>query len=112
MLLELAIRNLINNAIDAMELDKSSEPRITIQISKIKDHIELRIYDNGPGVPKELQGRIFEPFYSTKPDGTGTGLCLIQRLSEHYDIQVFYDNCLHDKRGACFCLRLKHYLDK
>ncbi len=40
------------------------------------EHIEIRVRDNGPGIPKEIQAKIFEPFYTTKPAGQGTGLGL------------------------------------
>jgi len=39
----------------------------------------LQVTDNGPGIPAEIQQRVFEPFYSTKSRGTGLGLAIVQR---------------------------------
>jgi signal transduction histidine kinase len=65
--------NLIDNAIQAMD----GHGRLTIRTEREGDErILVTIGDNGPGVPTDLQKRIFEPFYTTKPVGQGTGLGL------------------------------------
>jgi two-component system NtrC family sensor kinase len=64
--------NLINNAIDAIGTDG----RIEITTDLMNGHIITHIKDNGQGIPKEQQRRIFDPFFSTKPSGRGTGLGL------------------------------------
>jgi signal transduction histidine kinase len=50
----------------------------------------VRIVDNGPGIPAEIRDRIFDPFFSTKPAGQGTGLGLdiVRRLVQHNDGQI------------------------
>ena len=58
------------------------EPMITISTKKIKDTIELTIKDNGNGIPQNIVDKIFQPFFTTKPTGEGTGL----GLSLSYDI--------------------------
>jgi len=55
---------------------------ITISTKKIKDTIELTIKDNGNGIPQNIVDKIFQPFFTTKPTGEGTGL----GLSLSYDI--------------------------
>ncbi len=40
----------------------------------------VRVQDEGPGIPPEVRERFLEPFYSTKPDGTGLGLCIAARI--------------------------------
>ncbi|MBC6421283.1 MAG: HAMP domain-containing histidine kinase [Hormoscilla sp. SP5CHS1] len=80
--------NLLANAIDALDEDnlnkglsyeeiKQNPNRLIIKTSVIKGAgVEIKIADNGPGIPAEMQSRIFEPFVTTKPVGKGTGLGL------------------------------------
>jgi signal transduction histidine kinase len=64
--------NIIDNAIQAMD----GRGRLEIGASQLGDEIEIRIADNGPGIPPEVADRIFEPFFTTKVQGLGTGLGL------------------------------------
>jgi signal transduction histidine kinase len=65
---------LIDNAIDAVgEVD---EPRITLRTSCEGDRVLVEVADNGPGVPEELQAHVFEPYFTTKGVGAGSGLGL------------------------------------
>lgn len=67
--------NILANAIDALDECLPAAPRIRIQTAVIdQDWIEIRIADNGPGVPAETQAHIFKPFFTTKGVGKGTGL--------------------------------------
>ena len=79
--------NMFTNAFDAL-LEKKKhlkdfQPllRITTTLMNAKE-VEIRIYDNGPGVSEKYQKKIFDPFFTTKPSGRGTGL----GLSLSYDI--------------------------
>jgi signal transduction histidine kinase len=72
--IELAFVNLVSNARDAME----GRGRVSIFASVEGEDGVIRISDTGPGVPRALRQRIFEPFYTTKPAGKGTGLGLAQ----------------------------------
>lgn len=64
--------NLIDNAIDAM----GGQGRLSIRVSHTDEGVEVEIGDNGPGVPLDVQERIFQPFFTTKRMGAGTGLGL------------------------------------
>jgi len=64
--------NIIDNAIDAMK----GIGEITLRTYEENDQVVVEIIDNGPGIPKEIQSRIYEPFFTTKPPGQGTGLGL------------------------------------
>jgi signal transduction histidine kinase len=66
--------NLIDNAIDALEGNTNSV--IEIQTKKEKDFIMVYIIDNGTGIPEDVADKIFDPFYTTKEIGKGTGLGL------------------------------------
>ena len=64
--------NLIDNAIDAM----SGRGELVLRTSSRGDHVVVEITDSGPGIPPEVRARLFELFYTTKPQGQGTGLGL------------------------------------
>ena len=64
--------NLIDNALAAMD----GEGTLTIRTSRGDGHVIVSIGDTGPGVPEEIRSRIFQPFFTTKPFGQGTGLGL------------------------------------
>ena len=79
--------NLINNAFYAVDEKKKQlgdgyEPTVTVGTKKSNDKIEIKISDNGNGIPKRIADKIFQPFFTTKPTGQGTGL----GLSLSYDI--------------------------
>jgi signal transduction histidine kinase len=70
--------NIINNAVHALadNLDKITDPVITIRTRTSADFVTVEIQDNGPGMPEHVKQRIFEPFFTTKAVGKGTGLGL------------------------------------
>jgi len=76
--IEQVLLNLFKNAVQAMEEieDKDFKPKFVVRLSKELDYVRIEVEDNGPGIPKRIQKRIFEPFYTTKPVGSGTGLGL------------------------------------
>lgn len=65
--------NLIDNAIDAV----NGTGKICVGTCQEDDQLVVEIVDNGPGIPPDVQAHMFEPFYTTKPVGSGTGLGLI-----------------------------------
>jgi two-component system NtrC family sensor kinase len=79
--------NLYNNAFYAVTEKKKQqpqnyEPTVSVSTKKINDKIEIRVKDNGNGIPQKVVDKIFQPFFTTKPTGVGTGL----GLSLSYDI--------------------------
>jgi len=76
--------NLILNAVDATA--DVSEPTITVSVKQGDASIDVRVSDNGKGIPDELHTRIFEPFFTTKDVGKGTGLGL--SVSHHIIQQI------------------------
>ena len=81
------ILNLINNAFYSVSekkktADDNYEPTVTISTKKLNEGVEISVKDNGIGVPQKVVDKIFQPFFTTKPTGEGTGL----GLSMSYDI--------------------------
>ena len=75
-----AILNLVSNAYFAMR-EKSLEsrgfaPELSVSTRRIDDTVEIRVRDNGPGIPDDIVGRIFNPFFSTRDGAVGAGLGL------------------------------------
>ena len=76
-----AILNIANNAIQAAQQKKNQagagfQPAVSVSTRGLPDQVELRIRDNGTGIPPEIRGNIFNPFFTSKPAGEGTGLGL------------------------------------
>jgi two-component system NtrC family sensor kinase len=81
------VLNLINNAFYAVDEKKRSgidgyEPSVSVSIKKVGDNVLISVKDNGNGIPRKILDKIFQPFFTTKPTGQGTGL----GLSLSYDI--------------------------
>lgn len=76
------ITNLVKNAIQATEHMES--PEISVNISTEANKVIIRVQDNGPGIPEDLQERIFEPRFTTKSSGMGLGLGMVKNIVETY----------------------------
>jgi nitrogen fixation/metabolism regulation signal transduction histidine kinase len=76
--------NLVRNAAEALREAATADPRIRIaarRTGKGRDAaVELRIADNGPGIPAQQQAAIFEPYFTTKSEGTGLGLAIAKKI--------------------------------
>lgn len=106
-----AFLNIINNGLQATHEYFKTEgvnELITIGIftKKLNNHIEIRIKDNGPGIPEKIRKKIFDPFFTTKSAGEGTGL----GLSMTYDIIKSHNGTIHveteEKKGTEFVITL------
>jgi two-component system NtrC family sensor kinase len=99
--------NLLTNAIHAT----GSGGRITIMIQALNGEINLTVQDNGQGIPKENLDKIFEPFFSTKSPGKGTGLGLfvtrgiVEKLCGTIEVESRLGH------GTSFCIRLPRYCE-
>ena len=84
-----ALTNLAMNAMQAMkESTKTKTGKIEVTISKNNNDVCISIKDNGPGIPLELQEQIFDPFYTTRTQGTGLGLAVVQAVAKAHDGDV------------------------
>jgi signal transduction histidine kinase len=112
------ILNLINNAFYAVDEKKKAsrhpppgdlviyEPTISISTKKLDTKVEIKISDNGNGIPMAITDKIFQPFFTTKPTGQGTGL----GLSLAYDIVKAHGAQLKvetkESKGTTFIIQL------
>jgi signal transduction histidine kinase len=105
------ILNLVNNAFYAVnERQKAEGPdfkgAVIVTTKKLEELIEISVTDNGKGIPASQLEKIFQPFFTTKPTGQGTGL----GLSLAYDIIKAHDGELNveskEKEGTKFTVKL------
>lgn len=73
-----ALVNLVINAIQAV--GARGQVEVAAQADATGDYLSIRVQDSGPGVPKEKQAAIFEPFFTSKPEGSGLGLWVVQQI--------------------------------
>jgi signal transduction histidine kinase len=90
--------NLVSNAFDALE--GRGRVAISATLSSIEEDpthpqsheptptVVVEVADNGPGVPAELTDRIFNPFFTTKPQGSGLGLAIVRKIVDAHDGQI------------------------
>ncbi len=80
--------NLIKNACEAMANARTPHPAITLKTTAQGSEVEVALTDNGPGIPEEMQSKIFQPSFTTKKGGMtfglGLGLSIVQRIVESY----------------------------
>ncbi|MEO0529187.1 MAG: ATP-binding protein [Planctomycetota bacterium] len=95
-----AVLNLVLNALDVMP----DGGELTITAYDGDGGLELEIADSGPGLDESNEGRLFEPFFSTKETGTGLGLSVVAHVADAHGGSVVAENC--PQGGAAFTLRL------
>jgi signal transduction histidine kinase len=112
------VLNLINNAFYALDEkqkaesaklnaeDKPYEPTIWVSTKKVGDKVLIAVKDNGNGIPQSILDKIFQPFFTTKPTGEGTGL----GLSLSYDIITSHGGELkvetQEGEGSAFIIQI------
>jgi len=94
------ILNLLTNAMEQIQ----EQGTITLHTRETPDCVEVAVEDNGGGVAKENEGRIFEVFFSTKEHGSGLGLAIARRIVQEHDGELVLQN--HPEVGATFIIRL------
>ena len=89
------LNNLLTNALEALE-GVGSPPawRSAPRLESIGDaeYVAVTVCDNGPGFPRELLGRVFDPYVTSKPKGTGLGLAIVKKIIEEHGGRIDADN--------------------
>lgn len=96
-----AVLNLANNAVQACR----DPGRMELAACLCNDQVCLTVSDNGHGISGETRTRLFEPFFTTRPQGTGLGLAVVRSVAEAHDGQVlFHSNALGTVFAICIPL--------
>jgi signal transduction histidine kinase len=103
--LKQVLMNLIDNAVDAMP----GGGRLRIAVERETDRsgalmAVVRVSDTGPGIPADVAARVFEPFFSTKEEGTGLGLCIAANIMARHNGRLTFES--HAAAGATFAVWL------
>jgi PAS domain S-box-containing protein len=97
---------LLNLAANGMEAMSQSKGELLIRSeANARAEVVVSVQDRGPGVPDSLRAKIFDPFFSTKPDGAGMGLAICRSIMEAHGGRLTVTNL--DGGGACFQFSLR-----
>ena len=102
--LQQVVMNLVLNAVESVSESLSSRRVVTVKTAADHGRVRLSVRDTGPGIGKETVQHLFEPFFSTKPQGLGLGLSICRTIAEAHGGSL--DLVPHTKDGAEFCLYL------
>lgn len=96
--------NLVKNGLDAIAEAGQMEGRVDIRVSKTADNVRISVIDNGPGVPRQYQSRLFESFFTTKAKGVGLGLSICKNIAGAHGGNLQYSE--PENGGSRFTLSL------
>jgi PAS domain S-box-containing protein len=102
--LQQVILNLLLNAFEALEQEDPSARRVRLRTSALEGTVTVSVTDVGVGLTDEQLPRMFEPFYTTKPDGMGLGLAICQTIMNAHDGAVGVERNAH--KGTTFSFTL------
>jgi len=102
--LEQVVLNFIRNGLDAMEHTKPAKRKLIIHTEAVNGNLKLSVTDNGHGIPPESEAKLFDAFYTTKPDGMGMGLSISRSIIEAHNGIISARNTTD--AGACFSFEI------
>jgi two-component system sensor histidine kinase FlrB len=94
-----ALLNLVTNADQA----GAGHANILLHGHRFADAIHLCVTDDGPGIPDDVRAQLFQPFFTTRPQGTGLGLAVVEAVATAHGGDV---SVVTSERGACFTIQL------
>ncbi|MBT7850291.1 MAG: GHKL domain-containing protein [Formosa sp.] len=95
------ITNLVKNAVQS--IPENRPPKISIYLYSEQNDVVIEVHDNGIGVPKEIEDRIFEPKFTTKTSGMGLGLPMIKNMIDTYNGRINFSSIID--KGSQFTVR-------
>jgi signal transduction histidine kinase len=98
--------NLVQNATHAMKNNSADKKQVKLIAVNHAEVLELKVHNSGPAIPKEIQDKIFEPFFSTKKvgEGSGLGLAISYGIMQKHNGQIVLKS--NDDEGTEFTLKL------
>jgi signal transduction histidine kinase len=99
-LLKIALSNLLQNAIQASDKNQAVE----IRVEQLPDNVRVFVIDHGKGIPPEHLENIFNPFFTTKPEGIGLGLAIVSKIVDEHQGRIYLAS--DPGQGATFTLTL------
>jgi signal transduction histidine kinase len=104
--LEQAVLNLVINALEACPKDAA----VILRTAEEEGDVVISVVDNGPGIPEDIQVNLFQPFFTTKKQGTGLGLFSARRIVQDHNGVIEVDTCLG--KGTTVSIRLPHLAEE
>ncbi len=102
-LLSQVIFNLLINSSQSLNVNNIANSRIDINVSEVNNKILIDIIDNGPGISKDIENNIFNPFFTTKDTGTGLGLAICKNLTKKINGDIYL---IESEEGAHFQINI------
>ena len=102
--LQQVLLNLLLNAMDAMDDSAPDDRRITVRVEAAGAQVEVAVSDTGHGIPADKLAQVFEPFFSSKPNGLGMGLAISRGIIEAHRWGLWAKN--NEAGGATFTFTL------
>ncbi|KAA2219115.1 sensor histidine kinase [Maribacter flavus] len=96
------VTNLVKNAIQAIPEEHDS-PRILVSVAEDGEMVKISVADNGIGIGKEVEDKIFEPKFTTKTSGMGLGLGMVKNIVETYKGTINFTS--QPGKGTVFCVK-------
>ena len=96
--------NIIRNAIQALEEQKDGDIIVTLNALYSDREMQISISDNGPGIPADVQEKIFRPNFTTKSNGNGLGLAISKRIVEGSGGRIEFET---SDKGTTFFIYLR-----
>jgi signal transduction histidine kinase len=98
------LANLIRNALEAMPSGGEIVIRSAVVNKGNRRFCRVWIKDSGSGIPEEIRGRVFEPYFTSKSDGAGLGLAIVERIVFDHDGSIWFET--EEGAGTTFIIDL------
>ena len=106
-MLEQVLLNLLRNAVEAMSSGATAQDRrvLAVRLTQSEDnHVQIRVLDRGPGIPREIRDNLFTPFFTTKSSGMGMGLNICRSIVEFHRGRLWFED--NPEGGTVFIISL------